>query len=152
MINKVSGSPVIQTVYRYIAWWSVEQERKKAFQIRKCFTETETRDDIFEDYPIVFTAVMFNRTFWTDYIIPDHGFLWHLRDWALCRIQIKTRDFLKRKKFWVRKNKKVSKHSTLKLQEKPLERTHSSFTKNFFYRPFSCSWIQSRIRKFSDQI
>jgi hypothetical protein len=68
-----------------------------------------------------------------DYIIPDLGFFVALRDWALCRIQIKTRDFLKRRKFRVRKNKKkVSKHSTLKLQEKPLERTHSSFTKNFF--------------------
>jgi hypothetical protein len=63
MLNIVSGSPVVQTMYRYIAWWNVEQETKRAFQIRKCFTETETRDDIFEDYPIVFTAVMFNRTF-----------------------------------------------------------------------------------------
>jgi hypothetical protein len=50
-------------MYRYMAWWNVEQERKRAFQIRKYFTETETRDDIFEDYPTVFTAVMFNRTF-----------------------------------------------------------------------------------------
>jgi hypothetical protein len=60
-----------------------------------------------------------------------------LRDWALCRIQIKTRDILKRRKFQVRKNKnKVSKHSTLKPQEKPLEGTHSSFTKNFFVDHF----------------
>jgi hypothetical protein len=40
MLNIVSGSPVIQTMYRYIAWWSVEQERKRAFQIRKYFTES----------------------------------------------------------------------------------------------------------------
>jgi len=38
-----------------------------------------------------------------DYIIPDLGFFVALRDWALCRIQIKTRDFLKRRKFRVRK-------------------------------------------------
>ncbi len=132
-------------MYRYMAWWNVEQERKRAFQIRKYFTETETRDDIFEDYPTVFTAVMFNRTFWMDYIIPDRGFLWHLRDWALCRIQIKIRDFLKRRKFRVRKKSFQTQYS-----EAPREACRENtqlFNKDFFCRPFSCSWTQSRDSK-----